>query len=115
MRQFLGAALVTVLVSGLGSAVRAEDQDLNTILDKAIKALGGEEKLKRAEAITWKTKGTITFNDNDNDIKTEATVQGLDHYRSELDGEFNGNSVHGVTVLNGDKGWRKFNENGTEM
>ena len=42
-------------------------------------------------------------------------MQGLDHYRSEFEGEFNGNPIKGVTVLNGDKGWRKFGENAMEM
>ena len=41
---------------------------------------------------------------------SEATVQGLDHFRSEFEGEFSGNKVKGVTVLNGDKGWRKFGD-----
>jgi hypothetical protein len=115
MMRFLTAALLTVFVAGLGSILRADEQDPKAILDKAIKALGGEEKLTKAEAMTWKSKGTITFNDNDNDIKTEGSVRGLDHYRSEFEGEFNGNSVHGVTVLNGDKGWRKFGDEGREM
>ena len=38
-------------------------------------------------------------------------MQGLDHSRSEFEGDFDGNTVKGVTVLNGDKGWRKFGDN----
>jgi hypothetical protein len=115
MKRFIGAVLATVLVSGWGNSVRADDKDPNAILDKAIKALGGEEKLKQAETATWKGKGTITFNDNENEIRFQGTVQGLDHYRGELEGEFNGNPVHGVTVLSGDKGWRKFGDNSQEL
>jgi hypothetical protein len=115
MKRFLSAVLAILVVSSQGRTVRGDDQDPKAILDKAIKALGGEEKLKKAEAISWKSKGTITFNGEDNDIKTQATFQGLDHYRSELDGEFGGNSVHGVTVLNVDKGWRKFGDNSMEL
>ena len=62
-----------------------------------------------------KASGTITFNGEDHDIKTQTTAQGLDHYRSEFEGEFNGNAVKGVTVLKGSKGWRKFGENNMEM
>jgi hypothetical protein len=115
MKRFLGAVLATLFLTSPISPVRADDKDPNAILDKAIKALGGEEKLKKAEAITWKSKGTITFNGNANDIKVQTTYQGLDHHRSEFEGEFNGNEVKGTTVLNGDKGWRKFGENNMDM
>ena len=110
MKWFLGAVLATLVLTGPISPARADDKDPNTILDKAIKALGGEEKLNKVGAITWKFKGTITFNGSDNDIKIHATAQGLDHYRSEFEGEFGGNPIKGVTVLNGDKGWRKFGD-----
>ena len=43
-------------------------------------------------------------------VKAQSTVQGLDHYRSEFEGEFDGNTVKGVTVLNGEKGWRNFGD-----
>jgi hypothetical protein len=115
MKRFLGAVLVMVLGSGLVSHSRADDQGAQAILDKAIKALGGEEKLSKVEAATWKGKGTITLNGNDNEFTSQATMQGLDHYRSEFEGEFDGNKVKGVTVLNGDKGWRKFGDNGREL
>ena len=61
MKRLLGAVLAGFLMAILGSPVRADDKDPNAILDKAIKALGGEEKLKKAESISWKSKGTITF------------------------------------------------------
>src|SRR5262245_30797593 len=107
--------LATILVSTLVSPARADEPTPNAVLDKAIKALGGEEKLKKAEIATWKSKGTITFNGNGNDFNRQATIQGLDHYRSEFEGEFGGNEVKGVTVLSGDKGWRKFGDNFMEM
>src|SRR5262249_42972018 len=93
-----------------GSTARAEDKDTQAILDKAIQALGGEEKLKKAESATWKTKATITFNGNDSALSIHSTVQGLDHYRAEIEGEFGGNEFKGVVVVNGNKGWRNFNE-----
>jgi hypothetical protein len=57
----------------------------------------------------------MTFNDNTNDVKTQVTFKGLTHFRSELDGEFNGNAFKGVTVLASDRGWRKFGENLNEI
>jgi hypothetical protein len=115
MKPLLAPLLATILVSSLVSPAWADEAAPNAILDKASKALGGEEKLKRAEMATWKSKGTITFNGNDNDFNSQVTTQGLDHYRSEFEGEFGGNKVKGVTVLSGDKGWRKFGDNFMEM
>src|SRR5258708_7567273 len=115
MKWFLGAVLTTVLAAGFGGPVRADDQDTKAILDKAIKALGGEEKLSKVVAMTWKSKGTISINGNENEISTRVSLQGLDHIRSEFEGTFNGNPVKGVIVLNGDKGWRKFGDNGMRM
>ena len=60
MRQFLGAVFVAALLSG--APARAEsDKDPDAVLDKAIKALGGEEKLKAVKAVTGKSKGKLTI------------------------------------------------------
>jgi hypothetical protein len=116
MTRFLGVALAAALASGLGGTARAEDdKDAKAILDKAIQALGGEEKLGAVKAATWKAKGKISFGGNDSDFTSETTVQGLDQLRQEFEGEFGGNKVKGVTVLNGDKGWRQFGDNSMEL
>jgi hypothetical protein len=110
MKRYLRAAFAIMFVTAMSCPVLADDKDAGTILDKAIKALGGEEKLKKVGAVSWKAKFTITFNGNSNDFSSHATAQGLDHYRSEFEGEFNGNAFKGVTVINGDKGWRKIGD-----
>jgi hypothetical protein len=115
MRRILNMALAAALMSGLSGLTRADDVDAKAVVEKGIKALGGEEKLGKSGSYTQKAKGTITFNGNDNEIKTQATVQGLDHYRAEFEGEFNGDAIKGVTVINGDKGWRKFGDNMMEL
>jgi hypothetical protein len=116
MRQFIGAIFLTVLVAGPGGPARAEDaNDAKAILDKAIKALGGEEKLSTVHAASWKSKGKITFGGMDSDFTMEVTVQGLDHLRQVFEGEFGGNKVKGILVLKGDKGWRKFGDQGMEL
>jgi hypothetical protein len=115
MKRFLHAALAIVFVTTIASLARGDDKDPITVLDKAIKALGGEEKLKKVDSIKWKSKVAITFNGNTNDFTSYATIQGLDHYRSEIEGEFGGNPFKGVTVFNGDKGWRRFGENKMDL
>jgi hypothetical protein len=114
MERYLGAMLAAVLIFAPASPARADDAT-NAVLDKAIKALGGAEKLGKLETISWKSKGKITFNDNDNDVSIQATAQGLDHFRSEFEGEFGGNKVKGVSVINGTKAWRKFGDETMEM
>jgi hypothetical protein len=100
----------------MSGAVRAADvKDTNAVLDQAIKALGGEEKLGKVKAVSWTAKGTITFNGSDNTFTNRTTVQGIDHIRQEFEGEFGGNMVKGVTVLAGDKGWRNFGDNHSEL
>jgi hypothetical protein len=123
MSRFLSAVSLTLLVSALASPVRAGgDKDTDAILDKAIKALGGEEKLRALKAVTWKAKGTWTlgksqgnFASQAGNFASQATVQGLDHFRQEFDLEFANNKLNLVTVLNGDKGWRKFLGMATEL
>jgi hypothetical protein len=114
MKRFLGAALVAVLAVASGTA-RADEQEAKAVIGKAIKAMGGEEKLGKVEGATWKTKGKMTINDNTSEFNSQVTVKGFDHLRSEFEGEFNGNAVKGVFVLAGDKAWRKFGDNANEL
>ena len=115
MKQLLSVLLLAVLASGVATWSRADEKDTKAIIDKGIKALGGEEKLTKARAYSVKSKGTISFGGNESEFTSHATHQGLDHYRSEFDGKFGDNDVKGVTVVSGDKGWRKFNENDNEL
>jgi hypothetical protein len=97
------------------SAVRADDKDPQAIVDKAIKAVGGEEKLRKAETISWTTKGTINFGGNENDVKSQVTTKGLDHIRRQSEMQINGEDRTLVMVLAGDKGWMKFGDEPREM
>jgi hypothetical protein len=116
MKWFLGAVLAATLALSLGGrAEAADDKDVKAILDKAIKALGGEQNLSKLKAATWKANGKITFNGEDHEFTSTATLQGLDHYRSEFEGDFGGNKIKGVTVLAKDKGWRQFGDQKMEL
>ena len=115
MKPLLGTLLATALLSAQAIPARADDKNATAVLDKAIAALGGKEKLTKAGTATWKGKGAITINGDDNPIKTKAVVQGIDRHRAEFEGEFGGNEIKGVTVLVGDKGWRKFGDDTREL
>jgi hypothetical protein len=111
MRQYLGAILTMALAVVAFGQARADDQDAKSIVDKAIKALGGEEKLAKVAAYAWKSEGTVNFNGNENDFNSHVTVKGLDHFRRESGND----NFHIVVVLAGDKGWRKFGDDFTEL
>jgi len=115
MKPFLGVVLAIFFVAAAGGPARADDKEPNAILDRAIKAMGGEEKLKKLDAMTWKSKASIIINGDSNDITLNSTVQGLDHYRTEFEGKFQDNPFKGVVVLNGNKGWRKFGDQAMDM
>src|SRR5262249_27178845 len=51
-------------------------KDANAVIAKAIKALGGEEKLNKAlQGCSWKTKGTLSTMGNDNLFSTDNTLK----------------------------------------
>jgi outer membrane lipoprotein-sorting protein len=116
MARFISAVIMAGFALGLASSARAaDDKDAKAILDKAIKAMGGEEKLEKVKGYTAKAKGKITLGDTDNEFTSETTVQGIDHFRNEFEGEFGGNKVKGVIILAGDKGWRQFGDDKMDM
>jgi hypothetical protein len=115
MKRFHGVMLALVLVSGQGLSASGDDNDAKTVLDKAIKAIGGEARLNKVKAIAWKARGK-SFNDGNAYVFTnETTVQGLDQLRMEYEEEIDGNLIKGVTVLNGKKGWRKNGDNFSKL
>jgi hypothetical protein len=91
------------------------DDGAKAILDRAIKALGGEEKLGKVKAVSWKVKGKISFGGAKNNFTGQGAAQGLDQLRTEVQKEVDGNKVVEVVVLNGDKGWCKLGGTVTQL
>jgi hypothetical protein len=109
MRRLLLLPLaVAGLLLGLASACRAED-DAKTILDKAIKAHGGEEKLKKLKAGKSKVKGTLTINDTEVDFTEESIAQLPDKLKDTLSFEIMNTKITVVTIINADKASVKVN------
>jgi len=115
MNGFLGLGLVIVLVCSLVGPIRADDKAARAILEKAIKAVGGEERLIKSSAMIWKAKGTFAAGETESGFTGQVIVQGLDHFRSTFEGKFADNPFKVVTVLSGDKGWRKVMDNSVIM
>jgi hypothetical protein len=106
MKRMLTCAVVAIL--SLGAPVRADDA--NAIIEKAVKALGGREKLEKVHAAEAKTKGTLNFGGNETPLTAHAISQGVDHYALDFEGKFGGGEIKGATVIAGNKGWRKLGE-----
>jgi hypothetical protein len=110
MRRLFEVVLATGLVLSVRGGVLAADPDPNAVLDKAIAAVGGESKLAALESktIETKAKGTLSFGGGDGDFHTRSVSQGINRSRQEFDGDIGGNQIKGVTIVDGDKGWRNF-------
>lgn len=107
MKKFLSVLLVGAFLSVMGAA---RQTDATAILDKAITALGGAEKLGKIKGMNWKAKGTFSFQGNENPVTLNNTSQGIDHMKQEFEAEFDGNKFRAISVLAGDKGWRIFGD-----
>ena len=110
MKRFSSLLLVYVLVAGIGSPARADENEAKAVIDKAIKAMGGEDNLSRIKAFVAKGKGTVFFDGKEIPFTFELKSQGIGQYRSAYEGEVDGNKFDGLTVLDGDKGWKRLGE-----
>jgi outer membrane lipoprotein-sorting protein len=115
MRRFVClAAVLTLAASG---AARAEQKDdCKAVIDKAIKATGGEERLAKIKAFTFTMKGKFYGMGDGIDYTGELAVQVPDKSRIKIDGEIDGKKVtFFVQVANGNKVWRKVGDNTEEI
>ena len=115
MTRLFCVTIAVAVICGSDDMARGDAKEAAAIVDKAIKAVGGEEKLSKAKVLQWKGKGKIRFGDNENEFTAESTTQDLDHMQRVFEGEFNGNPFRAVTVVAGKRGWRKFGDNAMEL
>jgi hypothetical protein len=107
MRSSLALALVLgLLLLGSGGA-GAADSDVSAILDKAIKAHGGAEKLGQERAVRVKSKGTVAIGDGA-DFTAETTTQ-AGKFRQVIQLSVAGQEVTMTVVFDGMKGWQNAN------
>jgi hypothetical protein len=109
MNRLTHAALACVFAAGLVGNADAGEQEARAVVDKAIKAMGGEDRLSKIKAWSAKGRGTITLEGDDIAFTYETTARGLGQYRSTFEGEAGGEKFRGALVLDGDKGWRTYN------
>jgi outer membrane lipoprotein-sorting protein len=107
------AAVLAVLAAG---AARADDKsDAKAVVEKAIKATGGEEKLAKFKAFTFKMKGKWYGMGDGIDYTGEIAVEVPDKARVRIDTGVGDMKFTIINVSNGDKVWTKFNDKATEV
>lgn len=111
MRKILWLAFGCCLPFCLAGSVRSDDQDdLKMVIDKGIKAAGGEEKLTKFKAGTCKIKGKILEDGKEGTFTFEAFLQGPEQVKVEGDLDVQGIQTKVAFVVNGDQGWAKFTD-----
>lgn len=107
MKQFaLAAFLMAVFVA---AAAHAADDAATpaAILDKALKASGGEAKLTKFQGMVLKGKGVFYAEDMKLPFTGTWYTQGADKGRTIIEREAKGGKSYELSVVNGDKGWTK--------
>lgn len=94
MRKLCSIALVLACVN----LATAGEDDARGIIDKAIQAIGGEAKLAKHNAVTFKEKGTYYGMGEGYPFTGIYAIQWPGQFRMEIEGIF-------TIVLDGDKGW----------
>jgi hypothetical protein len=97
MRKTLSIVLVALVLAGV-NLVQAGEDEARGIVKKAIEAMGGETKLAKHKAITFKEKGTYYGMGDGLPFNAVYSIQWPSQFRMEIEGVF-------TLVLNGDKGW----------
>jgi hypothetical protein len=94
-----------------GGVVRAQEAAPKAIIEKAIKAHGGAEAIKKYAAEVVKAKGKVHIMDMAIDYTSETSYQAPNKLRVVVDAA----AFKFTQVVNGDKGWMDFNGEVSEM
>jgi hypothetical protein len=116
MRRILILSLSACAILAFNSLARADDAaDAKALVERALKAYGGEDKLSKVKAMTMKSKGTY-YGMGDGIAYTETTSwQFPEKVRSEIKAEVNGEKFSLIEVFSGDKAWESTNGKTEEL
>jgi outer membrane lipoprotein-sorting protein len=108
MRKLWQGSFVVCLLLAAAHPGRADNQDeVKTIIDKAIKAAGGEAKLTKLQAVSMKAKVTAQDGNQEMTINMEGSLLAFDKARIDMEMTRDGMVHKALVVINGDKGWAK--------
>lgn len=108
MRKLLPCTLAAGLVLALAASARAQD-GARAVIEKAIKAHGGEAQLAKLRADRVEAKGTVYLNDMQVPFTATTLVQLPGQFKNTMRIALKNGPATVVQVLNGDKGWVSVN------
>lgn len=110
------AVLAVGFLVAVGAPARADDAaDARALVEKAVKAHGGQETLDKLPASVVKFKGTFHGMGDGIPMSGEISTQGADKQRIDIEVEAGGQKIPIVIILAADKGWSKIAKDTTEM
>jgi hypothetical protein len=111
MKTPLLSVLAVGLLVGAGGGWADDQPDAKVLLDKAIKAMGGQAKLAKLATVSAKARITGSPGGQEITVDLDGNWQGMSQYRADADVQEGGKNFKGVLVFNGDKGWIKKGDN----
>jgi hypothetical protein len=116
MNHVRNAMLAFGFLFAASAPARADDAaDAKAIIEKAVKAHGGQDKLDKFPAVTMAMKGKVHVMEMAIPFSGEITTQGSDKIKLDIEVDAGGMKFRIVNVVAGDKGWMKMGDATTEM
>src|SRR2546421_222339 len=105
-RSLLVCSAAAVVLTFAGPTLAQETP--RAIIEKAIKAHGGEANLAKLRAVRMKTKGEAHLNDQTFPFTTVSASQLPGQSRSAVDVDTGAGTINWVFVANSKKSWQSF-------
>src|SRR5262245_35874106 len=105
MRKVALLSVRLCLWLGLALQSRAQDDEARGLIEKAIKAHGGAEKLSAVKAVQMKAKGKANVMNMEFPFTMEMSIQRPDKVKVAMDLDINNMNISFTQVYNGKKGW----------
>ena len=104
-----------IALAGLATARADEQSDLKAVIDKALKAHGGADNITKYKAATSKVKGTFYGSGQEISFTGDYASQAPGQRANRIEAEVNGMKFAFAQVVNGDRGWKKTNDQVEEL
>jgi hypothetical protein len=107
----------TLAALAMVSTARADEKaEARALVENAVKAMGGKEKLAVDKGIMFKAKGKFYGMGGDGlDYTSDFAIQPPDMMRFRMEFDSNGMKINVAIVFDGKKSWRKVNDMVTEL
>jgi hypothetical protein len=114
-RHWILPCTFLAVLGAAGAAWAEEPADPQAVIDKAVKAMGGADKLAKYHAVTGKGKGTFSGLGQTVACTVAGVAQLPRQRRMEIDFEFLGANIGYLQVLDGAHGWLRIRGNTDDM